>query len=236
MKKLGVLLLLACFVASASEPVYQPYPLANITSQQWDAYYHAVLQTYGSSRRSFPKESLEVFQSSDNTLLFAFTSAGHPAHPAWITRRVVADSVNQIGYFAGKEEPFAELFKAYLALTDRTVESLPENVSTSMSFGAAKAIWEQIKDRKEYRAYIAEFGELNNKMRLDEKDGCYTLGTERLDLMLVITQRAGDQHAMIEHVLASVDTPKAACFKKSYGGVRTKIPPFYPFALQMSMG
>jgi len=53
---------------------------------------------------------------------YAFTAADHPAHPAWITRQVVEQdggiSIQQIGYFAGEEDPFAALFDDYLALSD----------------------------------------------------------------------------------------------------------------------
>ena len=53
---------------------------------------------------------------------YAFTTKGHPAHPAWITRQVVESEdtvdIKQIGYFAGDEEPFAKLFQQYLELND----------------------------------------------------------------------------------------------------------------------
>jgi len=104
-----------------------------------------------------------------------------------------------------------------------------------MSFGAAQKIWEQTKDRKDYQTYAAEFSQFNNHFRLDEKDGCYALSKEPVELMLVITHRYGDQYALIDRVLSSVDSAKASCFKKSYGGIRTKVPPFVPFVLQMSM-
>ncbi len=106
----------------------------------------------------------------------------------------------------------------------------------AMSFSSAKMIWEQTKDRKEYQTYAAEFAQFNNHFRLDEKDGCYALGKEPVALMLVITHRDGGKFALIERVLTNVDNAKASCFKKAYGGVRTKIPSFLPFVLQMGMG
>jgi hypothetical protein len=107
-------------------PQYMPHPVADISVQQWEDFRRLVEEAYGSSRRAFPDEHLEVFDSTDNVLHFAFTTAGHAAHPAWITRRATDGSVDQIGYFAGTEEPFAELFRAYLALTDRTLKKIPE--------------------------------------------------------------------------------------------------------------
>jgi hypothetical protein len=44
------------------------------------------------------------------------------------------------------------------------------------------------------------------------------------------------EFAVIEQVLADVDNAKARCFEKSYGGVQVKIPPFFPFVLQVDMG
>jgi len=107
--------------SSFSGPQYMPYPLADITATQWADYHRLVADTFAASRREFPDEYLEVFHSPDSALHLAFTSAGHPAHPAWITRKAQDGSVDQIGYFAGPEEPFAELFRSYLALTKKTL-------------------------------------------------------------------------------------------------------------------
>lgn len=112
--------------SSFSGPQYMPYPLADITAAQWEDYHRLVTDTFATSRREFPDEHLEVFHSPDSTLHLAFTTAGHRAHPAWITRQVQGGSVDQIGYFAGPEEPFAELFRSYLALTKKTLEGISE--------------------------------------------------------------------------------------------------------------
>jgi hypothetical protein len=127
MKTIGAILFVMSCAACAADPIYMPYPLANISVEQWTNYRQAVEKAYGPTRRSFPEEHLETFSSSNNNLHFAFTIAGHPAHPAWITREAKSGSVNQIGYFAGKEEDFAELFNAYLALTNKTIKSLSDN-------------------------------------------------------------------------------------------------------------
>jgi len=104
------------------------------------------------------------------------------------------------------------------------------------SFGAAKKIWDQTSDRNEYRTYQNEFIQYNNSLKLDEKDGCYALSKETVELMLVITRQDGAQFAVVEKVFSNVDSAKAQCFKKSYLGLRTKVPPFLPFVLQMGMG
>lgn len=113
---------------SFSGPQYMPYPLADITTAEWEEYHRLVAETFAASRREFPDEHLEAFHSPDSTLHLAFTTAGHAAHPAWIARQVLGGSVDQIGYFAGPEAPFAELFRSYLALTRKTLEEIPDEV------------------------------------------------------------------------------------------------------------
>lgn len=243
MNSLGALLAAACFAAYAGAPQYQPYPLANITVRQWEEYHQAVATTYGSTRRIFPDEHLEVFDGTN--MSFAFTTAGHPAHPAWIARQTVSGGVNQIGYFAGEEEPYTDLFRAYLALTDKTLKGLSDEKPPSAlaaaadlrsSFSAAKRIWEQSSVRKDYQSYVVEFSQFNNYFHLDEKAGCHTLGKEPVEIMLLITHRAGQQYADIENVYSSVDSAKARCLEKTYRGLKTKVPPFLPFVLQIGTG
>lgn len=108
-------------------PQYIPYPLADITTAQWEDYHRLVAEAFASSRREFPDEYLEVFHSPDSVLHLAFTTAGHPAHPAWIARKAQGGLVDQIGFFAGPEEPFAELFRSYLALTKKTLDGIPDD-------------------------------------------------------------------------------------------------------------
>jgi hypothetical protein len=43
------------------------------------------------------------------------------------------------------------------------------------------------------------------------------------------------EFAVIENVLSDSDSPKARCFINSYRGLQTKVPPYVPFVLQMSM-
>ncbi|MEG3156897.1 hypothetical protein ACKVMH_03170 [Lysobacter zhanggongensis] len=123
----AVAIFLSAALAVAGEPpAYKPFPLAQVSPAQWETYRKQVHAAYGVSLRRFPDEHLEVLHSSDNVMHFAFTTEGHPAHPAWITRSAQNGSVDQIGYFAGKEEPFAKLFRSYLELTKRSIESVPD--------------------------------------------------------------------------------------------------------------
>lgn len=104
------------------------------------------------------------------------------------------------------------------------------------SYASAKAIWLNSRDAAEYQSYAAEFSQFNNHFHLDSKDGCYALASGPVELMLVISHPDNDEFAVIERVLSDVDNAKSKCFEKTYRGVRTKIPPFLPFVLQMRMG
>jgi hypothetical protein len=104
------------------------------------------------------------------------------------------------------------------------------------SYADAMAIWKHSKDTKAYQKYSSAFVKFNNRYHLDQKDGCYALDPAPVELMLVITRPKHGKLAVVEQVYSDVDNAKATCFKKSYGGVKTKIPPFFPFVLQMGMG
>lgn len=67
-------------------------------------------------------------------------------------------------------------------------------------------------------------------------DGCYSLAPGPVILMLVISHPDKDEFAIVEQVLSDVDNAKSRCFQKTYNGIRTKVPPFLPFVLQLGMG
>lgn len=104
------------------------------------------------------------------------------------------------------------------------------------SYADAKSIWLRTRNTEGYKNYAAEFSQYSNHFHLDEKDGCYSLASGPVNLMLIIAHPENSEFAVIEQVLSDVDNAKARCFKKSYQGVQTKIPPFFPFVLQMGMG
>jgi hypothetical protein len=103
------------------------------------------------------------------------------------------------------------------------------------SYASARAMWEHVKDDAKYQTYAEEFMQFNNHFHLDEKGGCYELSPAPVSLMLVITHEANDKYAVVERVLSDVDNAKAHCFRKSYSRIKTKVPPFLPFVLQMQM-
>jgi hypothetical protein len=104
------------------------------------------------------------------------------------------------------------------------------------SYRDAQAIWQRTRGTAEYQNYTVEFTQFNNHFHLDEKDGCYTLAPGPVNLLLVISHSDNGEFAVIEQVLSDVDNAKSQCFKNTYRGIRTKIPPFFPFVLQLGMG
>jgi hypothetical protein len=120
----GFLMAIAVLGASAaSAQEFKPYPDAKVTAAQWQAYLDLVREKVGKSERSFPSQHLKTYSNEATRTVYAFTGPGHPAHPAWITRRVVEDtsgvSMEQTGFFAGDEPAFAKMFAEYRQMNER---------------------------------------------------------------------------------------------------------------------
>jgi len=103
------------------------------------------------------------------------------------------------------------------------------------SYADAAAIWQRSRSTAEYQKYTDEFTQFNNHFHLDVKDGCYALAPGPVNLMLIITHPDNSEFAVITKVLSDVDNAKSRCFQKSYSSVQTKVPPFLPFVLQLTM-
>jgi hypothetical protein len=103
------------------------------------------------------------------------------------------------------------------------------------SYDEAETIWQRTKDTVEYQTYVAEFVQLNNLFRIDERDGCYSLTPEPVDLMLVVSRANDKGVATVERVFYHPDSAKARCFERSYRGIPTKAAPFWPFVVQLRM-
>lgn len=116
---------------------YQPYPDAAITAEQWQAYFDTVWLEFADTMQELPDVNLVVFQDESTSTWYAFTTGDNPAHPAWVTRRVVERdgelAMEQIGYFAGDEAPFADLFDAYSDITDEMREQFESQQEAEVS-------------------------------------------------------------------------------------------------------
>ena len=109
---------------------FKPHPTAQITESQWVAYYDHVRGALGGSMQDFRDEQIVVFHDNAAATSYAFTKPGHPAHPAWVARKIVQERndffVEQVGFYAGPEAPFATLFAQYQALNQRMVDDLKQ--------------------------------------------------------------------------------------------------------------
>ena len=101
------------------------------------------------------------------------------------------------------------------------------------SYDTARAAWEKAKDDPAVAAYLKEFIQFNNAMKLDSKDGCYSQPGGKVKLMLLITHNKGERWATVSQVFSQTDSPKAQCLQRSYRGVPTKVPPVLPYIVQL---
>jgi hypothetical protein len=149
LRRVSLCLISTVVLASAAvAQEFQPYTDAKITVEQWQSYLDEVEAKLGTSKRTFPDEHLMVFEDGLHQMYLAFTMPGHPAHPAWVTRRVVdqGDEVGtqQIGYFAGDEQQFAALYESYRELTGRMRGELEREQPPEAQSAEARALIEEL--------------------------------------------------------------------------------------------
>ncbi len=117
------------FAAQAQE--FRPYPRPKITETEWKTYFDEVKNKHFSSMQALSDQNLVVFHDRGTGTSYAFTQSGHPAHPAWVTRKIVSQGgqlhIEQVGYFAGDESAFAALFRAYQKTTAKMLEEMKAN-------------------------------------------------------------------------------------------------------------
>jgi len=117
----SALLITCLFATHLLAATYKPHEDSKITPEQWQEYYDSVQSEFGETREEVPDAMLVLFEDASSSTYYAFTLPEHPAHPAWITRKLVDRdgevAMDLIGYFAGDEEPFSELFQDYAELT-----------------------------------------------------------------------------------------------------------------------
>ncbi len=121
-KNIVLAAIFALFATVSVAVEIKPYPVANITEEEWQTYYETVNAEIGASGRAYENERLEVFTDEKTRASIAFTMKGHPAHPAWVTRYVAFEDgeliISAIGYFAGSEDAFKVLFGQYMELVE----------------------------------------------------------------------------------------------------------------------
>jgi hypothetical protein len=120
----------ACFAVAgnANAQQFRPFIEPKITEAQWQTYYTEVSSKFAKTLRDLETENLQLFFNEATFVTYTFTKPGHPAHPAWITRLVVAAgdkvTVSQHGYYAGSELEFGKFSDSFKALNERLKNSL----------------------------------------------------------------------------------------------------------------
>ena len=126
MKKLyAISCVVSMFAASAlaADIPFQPFDTPKVTLDQWTAYHEAVKAAFGSTVQERPAERAIVYLDESTQTQYIFTTPSNPAHPGWISRRLVtksdASSIEQVGYFAGSLEAFTLWFQTYQQANER---------------------------------------------------------------------------------------------------------------------
>jgi hypothetical protein len=128
---LAALLLAAIWPdAAALAQDFQPYPSPKVTVDQWQKYLLEVRSRHEASAEIYKDKNVIVFSDPTTRTFYIFTTKDNPAHPAWITRKIVEEggkvNVRQIGYFAGAQEPFDRMFTEYLQLNEQLKHEVEE--------------------------------------------------------------------------------------------------------------
>ena len=128
MKSTFLALVFLLISASGNAVDFKPCPIAKVSENEFKQYLAQVQAQLGSFVEVVADQHLEIYFDKENSSTFAFTTEGHPAHPAWVARKVVERNaqigVDQVGYFAGAERPFALLFEQYLELNEKVKEHI----------------------------------------------------------------------------------------------------------------
>jgi hypothetical protein len=117
-----------CVYGDAAAQLFRPYQEPRITEAQWNEYYLEVSTKFAKSLREIEADNLQMFFNEATFVTYTFTKSGHPAHPAWITRLVVAAAdkvtISQHGFYAGSEQEFEKFADSFKALNERLKNSL----------------------------------------------------------------------------------------------------------------
>ena len=129
------LLIFCCAGGHVQALEFMPYPVANITYEQWQTFYEKARNNLTHSQRTYKDQFMVVFTDTFNGHHYAFTLPGHAAHPSWIVRRLVNTDgeihIQQVGYYVEDEAAFIELFKLYLELNKKIKPQLQDRNSWS---------------------------------------------------------------------------------------------------------
>jgi hypothetical protein len=195
MKRLLSVLFFIAIFGCAQAQEFKPYPRANISEAQWQQYFEEVSQKYGPTAQDLGEQKMVLYKDEVSNTFYAFTKPGHPAHPAWIARKLEPRGnslgIAQIGYFAGAEPPFAKLFREFSALNEKLKEdanrkqSAPELKGKLEHFIASSNVdkaWSPSGEQKEaLESSVSNYFALVDKGQVD---ALYELFTQNVKQMM----------------------------------------------------
>jgi hypothetical protein len=105
---------LVLFVQAANAQAFKPYATSKVTQAQWNEYYEQVKARHGATLRDSEPDKLQLFFNVETQVVYTFTKPGHPAHPAWVSRLLVAAgdkyALSLNGFYAGSEAEYRKLY------------------------------------------------------------------------------------------------------------------------------
>ena len=126
MKSLSILIFFFCLKVYAAD--FEPYKNTKISPIEWTKYFEQIETEYGDSARRHDSENSIYFTDQERATIYQFTTIRHPAHPSWITSEIKMiegrPKVNQIGYFAGSEKEFREMYESIRQLHQTSEENM----------------------------------------------------------------------------------------------------------------
>jgi Protein of unknown function (DUF4019) len=217
---LALVTLAASLVSSSAwAQEFRPYTDAHITAAEWQTYFNEVQAKLGATRREFPEEHLVAFEDKTRVFYLAFTMPGHPAHPAWIARRVVGHdgTTEQSGYFAGDEKSFAALFDQYQDLTKRMRGDMEGEESLEAPSEEARATVEELTQEfliaRDTKDFERAFAMMTPSLQQREPFGDWR--TQAVDAL----DRAGKPEGHDIHKISWYEDPPLAQLPGSYAAV-----------------
>lgn len=117
-------------VAYAQE--FRPYSYSKISQSQWQTYIELVQKNFAATERDYAGDHLLTYRDAKMHVFYTFTQQGHPAHPAWIAQRLMEKdgypSMELVGFYAGDERAFNDLYRQFEKLTEQITERARSNV------------------------------------------------------------------------------------------------------------
>lgn len=107
---------------------FKPFAQPQVSVAQWQAYLDEVKGRHAATAEHHAAQQLVIYHDREGRTSYTFTLPGHPAHPAWITRRLQHSlegmAVRHVGFYAGALEPFGAWFESLVKVSEEARRQL----------------------------------------------------------------------------------------------------------------